>query len=727
MQKKEFKADVITPSGTPLGGWVHLGIEDSGNYRIHFHMHSSSIAGNFDYYLRAYLSAPDCPTFVFAHRGHVSGVNDEDLLIEKGYHPLLASYAAPLKQQGTFRVAKEYGWGGPVGLGLKLLSGAGEVASSLGTLVASTPEAIEGFLSSLGPGATFGVLGGAVVFVAGTALGGPAGSVLIQSWIAGVAVGAATNALIKSRPLSAEEAALCRRVFGRTLPVERVLLTNLSGQNGRAFVAPGVDGKIYCNLGEAYGNPLRYTNNAYRTPGQVFVHELTHAWQIVHTTFVPGLVCEGILNQAKNTIQGNLYNPGLSGADWSRYNLEQQGSIVDRWFAGQRGGDLSAHRPMDSEHPYYRYLRDSILGGAAPEGAPFRLGTVQAITEPGNRTGLYLERKNGGVFTKFFPDSKKPGSWSEWIPLDSNRFPQDAAVSAVSARTGDTGLYVVGVDGKVWSKFFPDPKRPGNWSPWFPQGENLFPIGSPIATLSAKPGETALFLIGLDGKVWTRFFPDVAKSGQWSPWFPLGDNLFPNGSPIATLSAKPGETALYVIGFDGKVWSKFFPDPSRPGSWSPWFPQGENTFPLGATVTALSAKPGETALFVVGLDGKVWTRFFPDVAKSGQWSPWFALGDNVFPVGAPVSAVSTRTGDTALYVVGLDGKVWSKFFPDPSRPGNWTPWFKQGENSFPLGSTVTAVSSGPGATSLYVLDKDEQVWTNYFPAQPGRWSGWLKL
>ena len=29
---------------------------------------------------------------------------------------------------------------------------------------------------------------------------------------------------------------------------------------------------------------------------------------------------------------------------------------------------------------------------------------------------------------------------------------------------------------------------------------------------------------------------------------------------------------------------------------------------------------------------QVWTRFFPDPNRPGQWSDWFALGPNVFPL-----------------------------------------------------------------------------------------------
>ncbi|TWD96463.1 hypothetical protein FB550_111120 [Neobacillus bataviensis] len=49
-------------------------------------------------------------------------------------------------------------------------------------------------------------------------------------------------------------------VFGNTLPIYRIILTNLSSYGGRAFTIPGTDGKIYCNMGNSYNDPLNYSD-----------------------------------------------------------------------------------------------------------------------------------------------------------------------------------------------------------------------------------------------------------------------------------------------------------------------------------------------------------------------------------------------------------------------------------------------------------------------------------
>ncbi|MCO5216686.1 MAG: hypothetical protein M9950_11125 [Thermomicrobiales bacterium] len=79
-----------TGGDTPLGGLVNLDIWPDGRYRLKFHMHSSSILGNFDYTLRAYLNAPGTPNALLVAQCHVSGVDDSDH--EDGFNALIPLY-----------------------------------------------------------------------------------------------------------------------------------------------------------------------------------------------------------------------------------------------------------------------------------------------------------------------------------------------------------------------------------------------------------------------------------------------------------------------------------------------------------------------------------------------------------------------------------------------------------------------------------------------------------
>jgi hypothetical protein len=160
--------------------------------------------------------------------------------------------------------------------------------------------------------------------------------------------------------LSDGEVQFARQVFGDSLDFGRIRLTNLSGVGRRAFVAPTVDGTILLNLGNAQEAPLTAVFPPYPAPGQIFIHELTHAWQIQHAAledgFVPGLMCSGILDQA---VISNPYGYGPPGPPWSSFSMEAQGSVVDQWFGGN--GNQSGP-PMNRDGSYFGYINNVRLG-----------------------------------------------------------------------------------------------------------------------------------------------------------------------------------------------------------------------------------------------------------------------------------------------------------------------------------------------------------------------------
>lgn len=365
-EKVTFHSNIITPSGTALGGSVDMTLLSNGTYNIDFHMHDSGIP-DYDFTVRAIFTTPRGLVLVAQHSGHVEGTasttlthapNRNDDYHESDTNPLIPINWSDIKN-GRLWVTKEYSATGVIGFVEDLAKAildvaAGAVGGALGVVIGLGAE-IGQLFGDLGIGGTFGVIAGVVVFAVGGSL--------VLAVVAGVAVGAATNALIKQRPLSIEEYGFAARVFGGSLPsADQIILTNLSGLGGRAFTMPGVDGKTYINLGDAYDspNPLQYMNNAYPTPGQVLIHELTHVWQIACISFLPGLVCEGIVNQANNTVGQSVYVYGPPGPAWASFNLEQQGAIVDQWFGGTSTPVVPNRRAMDPNDPYFVYIRDNI-------------------------------------------------------------------------------------------------------------------------------------------------------------------------------------------------------------------------------------------------------------------------------------------------------------------------------------------------------------------------------
>jgi hypothetical protein len=55
-----------------------------------------------------------------------------------------------------------------------------------------------------------------------------------------------------------------------------------------------------------------------------------------------------------------------------------------------------------------------------------------------------------------------------------------------------------------------------------------------VRSISTTEGGTSLFVIGIDGKVWSTFFDPRQQNPSWQPWFAIHDNVFPHNSAIVS-------------------------------------------------------------------------------------------------------------------------------------------------------------------------------------------------
>jgi len=367
VQEVTFSQQVLTPSGTALGGGVDLTLRSDGSYHAHFHMHNSGVI-NYEFTVRAVFNAANGLAFALQHGGRVDGSPNPlanprrtDNFDIEGFNILIKLHWADVKN-GKFTVSKDYGASGVAGFIQDVAQAivgvaAGAVSGTAGAVIALGNEMVSVF-NSLEQSGTFGVIAGVAVFASG---GG-----LVMAVTTGVEVGAMTKLLIKNRPVTEAEYKFAAQVFGGSLPPpDKLILTNLEGLGGRAFTMPGGAGNIFLNVGAyCYDHPLIHVDKPYPTPGQLFIHELTHAWQIHNSTFVPGWICSGLIIQTRNTFGDNTYKyapPDGPTTRWSDFNLEQQGAIVDQWFGGNRANGTGM--PMNSSDPYFHYIRDNIRPG----------------------------------------------------------------------------------------------------------------------------------------------------------------------------------------------------------------------------------------------------------------------------------------------------------------------------------------------------------------------------
>jgi hypothetical protein len=344
--------------GDAFSARVEVTLLRDGTGRFVGHAHTSGIP-SYDFYVVPTVRTHGNRALAMHRRGHVNGSLDPgspdfdwDERIPK--NPLVAKYFDDF-QNGWIDVKEHHesnitGWlediadfvikwvvGGVIinpGTGLIIFLGV-----EAGSLIAT---------GSLVPGARI---------IAGTLwLAGPAGTfyALVAEGIA--ALGSRT------RRISQEEYDFAKQVFKDTLPSrDRLILTDTIGAGNRAFTFPRFDGKITLNMGPAaFNDPRSFGVSAGQIRGEVFIHELVHAWQIHHTHWDIAWLADALATQ----LADDPYNYGPAGPAYGNFNLEQQAQIVSDWFAGRDPSTRQVTKPaMDQSSPYFRYIEGNIWLG----------------------------------------------------------------------------------------------------------------------------------------------------------------------------------------------------------------------------------------------------------------------------------------------------------------------------------------------------------------------------
>lgn len=359
----------IAKGGDAFFAWIEVTLRRDGTVRFQGHAQTSGIQ-SFDFAVVPTVSTLGNRAVVMQRSGHVNGTIDPgprnfDWDEEFASNPLVAAFfddfqngwiVVKEKHEGNLtdffkdiaNFAIKWVVGGTIispGTGLIIFLGA-EVGSlvTTGSLVPGA-RIIEGFLWLAGPAGTLYALGAEGIAAIGT----------------------------HDRPINQEEYDFAnQQVFKGTLPSrDRLILTDSIGAGNRPFTFPRFDGKITINMGaDGFDDPRQYhvMHPERRVLGEVFIHELVHAWQIHHATMDILWLADAFTTQARGVAGGMPYKYGNAGPAYSDFNLEQQAQIVSDWFAGREGRDPSTDQitkpPMDQSSPYFRYIKDNIWLGA---------------------------------------------------------------------------------------------------------------------------------------------------------------------------------------------------------------------------------------------------------------------------------------------------------------------------------------------------------------------------
>lgn len=598
---------------------------------------------------------------------------------------------------------------------MSILDIPGDIVDAVGNAVEDLADAAASLFDGAGPLVGIAVSGAALFVV------GPGAA--IPAFVAGAAAG---NALIRHRQMTPDEKRFAEVVFRSSLPPnDRIQITNLSGIGGRAFVCPNGIGQILVNLGSAYDEPIVYLDEYYPSPGKLFVHELTHVWQIGHSTFVPGLVCEGIGNQ----LAGVNYRPGDSGKPWVDYNLEQQGTIVDEWFAPGFRGPVG-YPPMNPDHPFFRYVCQEVRGEPLPR--PHAMVTSgAAVSRRFDQLDVFWIGPERQVASQWWNGSPH-SSWSDhaWFSATEPGVAAPIQQAAVVARRPDQmDVFYIAQDGAIGSQWW-NAAKGMNWSNH--AAFTVSPAGvarsdSAIAAVGRTADHLDVFWTGSDGAIQSQWW-DSAPGMNWSDHqaFSLTPpNAAGDGSGLAAISRAPDQLDVFWVGPSGAICSQWWNGVSGK-NWADHTafavtPPGVAR--LDSPVAAVARTPEHMDVFWINPDGAIASTWW-DSAPGMSWgdhqpcslTPPGAAGDN-----SGLAALSRAPNQLDVFWVSPNGAIGSQWW----HAGAGTSW--SDHHAFAItpagaarrGSVVAAVARTAEHMDVFWIDGHGAVASTWWDAAPG--------
>ena len=360
--------NVVTEGIDAFGGWVEVTINRNGNVRFKGHCHDSG-AESYDFNIRTIVHSDSPIVLALQKSGSVEGTIHSGLFDaprrdfdwdETTFNPNVAASFDDIIKNIKMDVYS---------------SDSGDISSVLEDIANFAIKWIAGSILLMNP------LTGIIIFIGveigsiATGAGFAGGARVIGNilWCAGpfgtlYAIAAEGIAKLgeNERKLTDNEYNFANtNIFKGMLPSkDDIILTDTIGGNDRAFTMPRFDGKITVNMGEdGFKDPLNYRLDKGWQKGQVFIHELTHAWQIKNTHWGLSLMASALASKVCEIGGGDPYNFGTDATKpFGDFNLEQQAHIVDAWFASCVK-DSTGNIIDNISSPWYHYIEGNIRVG----------------------------------------------------------------------------------------------------------------------------------------------------------------------------------------------------------------------------------------------------------------------------------------------------------------------------------------------------------------------------
>ena len=195
----------------------------------------------------------------------------------------------------------------------------------------------------------------------------------------------------------------------------------------------------------------------------------------------------------------------------------------------------------------------------------------------------------------------------------------------------------------------------------------------PVVPVSRRRDQLDIFVGGGDGNILTACWAPGMTEWGGPTLINTNNSLIPSGNPfVSAVSRSQDKLDIFTTDYRGNIVTAAWPDPTHASpSWSIWRQVAQGvTVSNGSYVSAVSRSTDLLDVFVVGLDGRVYTAAW---APDGRdWRGWWTIGTDHFPQGAHVFPASCRTDRMDIFAVDVNGSIVTSAW----QPGfsQWTEW-----------------------------------------------------
>ncbi len=314
-----------------------------------------------------------------------------------------------------------------------------------------------------------------------------------------------------------------------------------------------------------------------------------------------------------------------------------------------------------------------------------------------------------------------PAWWQGWSYLLGGRTAAGGHVTAVSRRPGYLDVFTVGLDGRVYTAAYDPANR---WKGWWAIGDVRVPVGAHVGAVSRSLDHLDIFVTDTSGRVMTAAWEPAFTDG-WRGWWPVRGGMAAPGAPVTGVSRSRDKLDIFVVGLDGRVYTAAW-EPAFTDGWHGWWRIGAVSAPPRALVSCVSRSTDKLDIFVVDSSRRTMTAAWEPAFTDG-WHGWWHVAGGLAQPGSPVHAVPRWPDTPDFLAAGPDGGTFTAAW-EPAFTDGWHGWWRVRGGVSGLGGTIDAVSRSADHLDIVTVGTDRRVYTAAWePAFTDWWHGWWPM